>query len=50
MGIGLVYWLIVILPQRGRAWHLLDAASSELSPPDPAPAGAVGSADPAGAA
>ena len=50
MGIGLVYWLVAILPQRGRAWSLLDAASSELSPPDPAPAGAAGSADPAGAA
>ena len=44
MGIGLVYWLVLILPQRGRAWHLLDAASSELALPDPAPAGAVGSA------
>jgi amino acid transporter len=29
MAIGLVYWLIVILPQRGRAWHLLDAASPD---------------------
>jgi amino acid transporter len=57
MGIGLVYWLIVIMPQRGRAWHLLDAASSELAPPDPAlqsagpgapagPSGAAGSGDP----
>jgi hypothetical protein len=26
MGIGLVYWLVVILPQRGRAWTLLDAS------------------------
>jgi amino acid transporter len=50
MGIGLVYWLIVILPQHGKAWSLLDAASSELAPPDPAPAGATGSVDPAGAA
>jgi amino acid transporter len=50
MGIGLVYWLIVIMPQRGRAWHLLDAASSELAPPDPAPASAADPADPAGAA
>jgi len=29
MGIGLVYWLIVILPQRSRAWHLLDAATGD---------------------
>lgn len=28
MGIGLVYWLVVILPQRGKAWNLL-AASGE---------------------
>jgi hypothetical protein len=26
MAIGLGYWLAVILPQRGRAWHLFDAA------------------------
>jgi amino acid transporter len=26
MGIGLVYWLVVILPQRGKAWTLLDAS------------------------
>jgi amino acid transporter len=29
MGIGLVYWAIVILPQRGRAWSLRDAAVDE---------------------
>jgi hypothetical protein len=29
MVIGGVYWLVVILPQRGKAWHLLDAASAE---------------------
>jgi hypothetical protein len=28
MAIGLVYWLAVLLPQRGRAWHLRDAAGS----------------------
>jgi len=26
MAIGLGYWLVVILPQRDRAWNLLDAA------------------------
>jgi hypothetical protein len=26
MGIGLVYWAVVILPQRGKAWQILDAA------------------------
>jgi amino acid transporter len=26
MGIGLVYWLVFILPQRGKAWHLREAA------------------------
>jgi amino acid transporter len=29
MAIGLVYWLAVLLPQRGKAWHLRDAAGSE---------------------
>jgi hypothetical protein len=29
MGIGLVYWAIVILPQRGRAWSLREAAVDE---------------------
>jgi hypothetical protein len=37
MAIGLVYWLAVILPQRGKAWHLLDAAEAD-GPPAPAPA------------
>ncbi|HUB22023.1 MAG TPA: hypothetical protein VMA97_06415 [Streptosporangiaceae bacterium] len=37
MAIGLVYWLAVILPQRGKAWHLLDAASVDGGP-SPAPA------------
>ncbi len=27
MGIGLVYWALVILPQRGKAWNLLSAAT-----------------------
>lgn len=26
MGIGLVYWAVVILPQKGNAWQILDAA------------------------
>jgi hypothetical protein len=29
MAIGLVYWLAVILPQRGQAWHLLGGAKEE---------------------
>jgi amino acid transporter len=29
MGIGLVYWAVVILPQRGNAWNLRDAAVDE---------------------
>jgi len=29
MTIGGVYWLVVILPQRGKARHLLDAASAD---------------------
>ena len=29
MGVGLVYWAVVILPQRGRAWNLLHAATSD---------------------
>jgi hypothetical protein len=29
MAIGLVYWLAVILPQRGRAWHLRGAAAGD---------------------
>jgi amino acid transporter len=31
VAIGLVYWAVVILPQRGRAWNLLDAAADEES-------------------
>jgi amino acid transporter len=34
MGIGLVYWGVVILPQRGKAWTLLEA--SPETGPDPA--------------
>ncbi|HSS91232.1 MAG TPA: hypothetical protein VLL69_18080, partial [Streptosporangiaceae bacterium] len=26
VGIGLLYWLVVIFPQRGRAWNLREAA------------------------
>ncbi|MGH8959713.1 MAG: APC family permease [Jatrophihabitantaceae bacterium] len=29
MAIGLVYWLVFILPQRGKAWNLLEAPGSE---------------------
>jgi amino acid transporter len=29
IGIGLVYWAVVILPQRGRAWNLLNATIDE---------------------
>lgn len=29
MAIGLVYWALVIFPQRGKAWNLLDAAGDE---------------------
>ena len=29
MGIGLVYWAAVILPQHGKAWNLLEAAVDE---------------------
>jgi hypothetical protein len=32
MAIGLGYWLAVILPQRGKAWPLLDAASVDGGP------------------
>ncbi len=33
MGIGLVYWAVVLLPQRGRAWTLRDAAvDDEVQP------------------
>ena len=37
MAIGLGYWLAVILPQRGQAWYLLDAATGGASAPEPAP-------------
>ncbi len=29
MGVGLVYWAVVILPQRGKAWNLLNAAADD---------------------
>jgi amino acid transporter len=29
MAVGLVYWAVVILPQRGKAWNLLDAAADD---------------------
>lgn len=29
MAIGLVYWAVVILPQKGRAWTLRDAPAGE---------------------
>jgi amino acid transporter len=29
MAIGLIYWAAVIMPQRGKAWTLLDAAATE---------------------
>lgn len=29
MAIGLVYWLLVIRPQQGKAWNLLDASTDE---------------------
>ena len=39
MAIGLVYWLAVLLPQRGQAWHLLDAAAgAPAAEPHTAPA------------
>ncbi len=36
MALGLMSWLAVILPQRGRAWHLLDAAAGGAPAPEPA--------------
>lgn len=33
MGIGLVYWAIVLLPQRGHAWTLREAPSEEEGEP-----------------
>jgi amino acid transporter len=32
IAIGLVYWAVVILPQRGRAWNLRNAAVDEELP------------------
>lgn len=32
MGIGFVYWAVVILPQRGRAWTLRHATTDEVQP------------------
>lgn len=29
MGVGLIYWAVVIWPQRGKAWNLLDAAADD---------------------
>jgi amino acid transporter len=31
VGIGLLYWLVVIFPQRGRAWNLREAAIDEAA-------------------
>jgi amino acid transporter len=31
IGIGLVYWLVVIFPQRGRAWNLREAVFDEAA-------------------
>ncbi len=31
IGIGLLYWLVVIYPQRGRAWNLREAAIDEAA-------------------
>jgi hypothetical protein len=44
MAIGLVYWLAVILPQRGQAWPLLDAAAGA---PKPEPTRPTKTAEPA---
>lgn len=35
MGIGLVYWVVVIWPQKGRAWTLRDAPIDEEAEPMP---------------
>jgi amino acid transporter len=32
MGAGLVYWAVVILPQRGKAWNLLNASADDHQP------------------
>jgi hypothetical protein len=34
IGIGLVYWLVVILPQRGRAWTLRHAVIDDTAGED----------------
>jgi hypothetical protein len=31
IGIGLLYWLVVIFPQRGRAWNLREAVFDETA-------------------
>jgi amino acid transporter len=31
IGIGILYWLVVIFPQRGRAWNLRQAAIDEAA-------------------
>ena len=31
IGIGVLYWLVVIFPQRGRAWNLRQAAIDEAA-------------------
>jgi amino acid transporter len=42
IGVGLAYWAVVILPQRGKAWNLLDPAVDEDAlPTENAPAGAA---------
>jgi amino acid transporter len=39
IGIGLVYWAVVILPQRGKAWNLRHAALDEAAARQPAVTG-----------
>ena len=34
IGIGLLYWLVVIFPQRGRAWNLREAVFDEAADED----------------
>ena len=34
IGIGLLYWLVVIFPQRGRAWNLREAVLDEAADQD----------------
>jgi len=31
IGIGLLYWLVVIFPQRGRAWNLREAVLDDAA-------------------